>query len=284
MLRVKPLLAGLAAIAAVIGLLLAALWLVQPRLVYYPDLGGRSVERTPADIGLEHEAVRLQTADGVSITGWYVPGAAAGAPVVLFLHGNAGNIGDRLDSLGQLHRAGAAVLIIDYRGFGASGGRPSEHGTYEDARAAWSWLIDTRGVAPRRVVLFGRSLGAAVAARLARETRPAGVILEAAFTSLPDLAGDLYPWLPARWLTRYRYDTQRHLRAIDCPVLIAHAPGDEIVPFAHARRLAAIRPPVVDLVELRGGHNDAFVVSAPEYTRTLAGFLERVTADSGDDR
>lgn len=265
------------------GLALAALlWLLQPYLLFQPGIAGQSVDRTPAAAGLAYEDVRLRTADGVRIAGWYVAGPREAAPVVLFLHGNAGNIGHRLESIEQFHRAGAAVLIVDYRGYGNSEGRPSERGTYADARAAWRWLTRERGVPPRRIVVFGRSLGGAVAARLAGETRPAGLIVEATFTSLPELAADLYPWLPARWLTRYAYDAARYLEEVECPVMVAHARADEIVPFAHARRLAAIRPPVVELVELDGGHNDAFLASQPRYTRTLASFLRRVTGDHGD--
>lgn len=270
---------------AVAGFLLALyvglaffLWVSQPRLVYYPNLPTRELVRTPEEAGLEHEEVRLQADDGVALHGWYLPGPGPEAPVVLFFHGNAGNIGERLHTLRLFHDAGAATLIIDYRGYGLSGGRPNEAGTYRDAEAAWRWLTDNRGVASRRIVLFGRSLGGAIAAHLAARTRPAGLILESTFTSLPDLAAHHYPWMPVRLLARYRYDTAAYLGDVSCPVLVVHGRDDEIVPFAHAERLAAIRPPVVELVALDGGHNDAFLLAGSAYRDILAAFLRRVTA------
>lgn len=254
-------------------LLLALLWWGQSGLVFHPDMPGREVRSTPADAGLEFESLRIRTGDGETLAGWFVPGPETGAPVVLFLHGNAGNIGHRIETLEILHAAGAATLIIDYRGFGESTGSPSEKGTHRDARAAWDWLVEERGIEPGRIVIFGRSLGSAVGARLAAETRPAALILEAAFTSIVELGGHHYPWAPVRWLSRFRYDTESQLGKVECPTLIAHAREDEIVPFEHAERLAAIRPPVVELLELDGGHNDAMFASYQRYTETLRRFI-----------
>lgn len=257
------------------------LWAAQHRLVYYPDFPTRELVRSPARAGLAYEDVRLRTADGVALHGWYVPGPAPDAPVVLLLHGNAGNIGDRLETLELLHDAGAATLIIDYRGYGRSGGRPDEAGTYRDADAAWRWLTESRGVPGRRIVLLGRSLGGPIAARLAARTRPAGLILESTFTSLPDLAAHHYPWMPVRLLSRFRYDTAAYLAEVTSPVLVLHGRDDDLVPFAHAERLARMRPPVIALVALRGGHDDAFLESGRTYRDTLAWFLRRVGAGDG---
>lgn len=279
----SPVLSIVTFAVAVYALVAAALWLAQPYLLYQPDFAGPS-ETTPADAGLAYDDVRIDTGDGVALAAWRVDAPTPDAPIVLFFHGNAGHIGDRLESLEMLHAAGAGVLIVDYRGYGESEGQPSEAGTYTDARAAWRWLTEEGGVAPERIVVFGRSLGAAIAAHLASETRPAGVVLEAAFTSLPDLASDLYPWLPARWLTRYRYATADYLSAVDCPVMLAHAPDDEIVPFTHAERLDRLRPPVDTFHRLAegAGHNAAFLASQPEYTRALQTFLARVTTATNE--
>lgn len=271
-------LTGIGILAGAYALVAGFLWLAQPQLLFQP---ATAILRTPAQAGLDHEPVRVRTDDGVTLAGWYLPAEDPRAPVVLFLHGNAGNIGDRIESLRQFRDAGAAVLIIDYRGYGDSEGSPSEQGTYRDARAAWDWLTRQRGVPAGRIVVFGRSLGGAVAAHLAARVRPAGLVLESTFTSVPDLAAELYPWLPARWLSRYRYATARYLADVRCPTLVAHARADEIVPFEHARRLARIRPPVVELIELDGGHNDAFLASQPRYTQELAAFLRRVTRSGG---
>lgn len=266
----------------------AALWLLQDHLVYHPGVPSREVVRSPADAGLEHRDIRLQTDDGVALAGWYVPAPAADAPVVLFFHGNAGNIGHRLETLRLLHDAGLSSLIIDYRGFGDSEGQPSEAGTYRDADAAWRWLTIDQAVPPQRIVLFGRSLGGAVAAELAARTGPAGLVLESAFTSLPDLAAALYPWIPVRLLIRYQYDTADALRRFEGPILVAHSPADELIPFAHAQRLAAIHPGRTELFELSGKHDEAFFVSQPAYGRALAAFAHRATrhrapADAGGD-
>lgn len=257
------------------------LWAAQPRLVYYPDFPARELVRTPAQVGLEYEDVRLETDDGVALHGWYVHGPAPEAPAVLFFHGNAGNIGDRLETLALLNELGAATLIIDYRGYGRSGGSPDEAGTYRDADAAWRWLTQDRGTPSRRIVLLGRSLGGPIAAYLAARRRPAGLILESTFTSMPDLAADHYPWMPVRLLARYRYDTADYLADVACPVLVIHGRDDDLVPFAHAERLARIRPPVVELATLSGGHDDAFLVSRSQYRDTLAAFLQRVTTPGG---
>jgi len=256
---------------------MAALWLAQSRIVFQP---GTPAERmpmhTPADAGLEYESVVLHAADGVRLAGWYVPGPRPDSPVVLFCHGNAGNIGDRIETLTALHEIGAATLIFDYRGFGASEGRPSEKGLRRDARAAWDWLTEARSVPSARIVLYGRSLGGAVAAGLGAETRPAGLVLESTFTSLPDLAARLYPWAPARWLSRYRFDTAARLAHVGAPVLVAHSPEDEVIPFAHAERLAAMRPPAIALERLRGSHDEAF----PQARATFLAALERFLAQT----
>jgi hypothetical protein len=145
----------------------------------------------------------LTTEDGEQLSGWFIPAREPRA-TLLYLHGNGGNIGHRLDPIAVFNRLGLGVLIIDYRGYGDSTGRPGEEGTYEDALAAWRHLTETRGIPPQRIVLFGESLGGAVAAWLAARERPAGLVLYASFTSVPDMAQALYPLLPARWLARYR--------------------------------------------------------------------------------
>ena len=267
-----------AALLAGYALLLALLWWGQSGMVFYPEIPSREVHATPADAGLEFESLALETRDGETLGAWFVPGPAADAPVVLFLHGNAGNIGHRIGTLEMLHAAGAATLIIDYRGFGDSTGRPGEAGTYRDAEAAWTWLTSERGIDPGRIVIFGRSLGAAIAAWLAARADPAGLVLESAFTSIVELGAHHYPWAPVRWLSRFRYDTAAQLERVRCPTLLAHARGDEIVPFSHAERLSAMRPPVVDLVVLEGGHNDAMMISERRYTEALRTFIADSTA------
>jgi len=279
------LVAGLGVVAGIYVLICAVMWLAQPYLLYQPDFAG-DLDHTPDDVGLAYDRVTIETRDGLRLAGWYVHGPEDAAPVVLFFHGNAGHMAHRLQTLELLHAAGAATLIVDYRGYGDSEGTPSEQGTSTDARAAWRWLTRERGIAPERIVVFGRSLGAAIAARLASEVEPAGVALEAAFTSVPDMAAELYPWLPARWLTRYHYATIDHLDAVRCPIFIAHARGDEIVPYAHGQRLSRRHGDRTTFHTLEGGHNTAFIESQPAYRGALAAFFERtvVRTDARSER
>ncbi|RJF96656.1 alpha/beta hydrolase [Noviherbaspirillum cavernae] len=265
----KVLGAGGAAYAA----LLAGVFLLQGSLLYFPDMG-RQMLRTPGDVGLDYETVWLTTEDDVRIEAWYIPAPAARG-VALLAHGNAGNISHRVDYALLFHRLGYSLLLLEYRGYGRSEGKPSEAGTYADARAAWRHLVTERGFPPERIVLVGESLGGAVVARLAADERPGALVLASSFVSVPELAADLYPWLPARWLTRYRYDTLAALERVSCPVLIAHSPQDEIVPFHHGERLfAAVKGPKAFL-ELAGGHNDAFLFSREAWRVELGRFLEQ---------
>ena len=260
------LLLGYAALAAL-------LYAFQSRFVYFPEMG-RTDRATPAQLQLPFEELRIATADGEQLHGWFVPATdARGA--VLFLHGNAGSIAHRLDWLPLFQRLRLSALLVDYRGFGQSSGRPSEAGTHADAEAAWRHLTEARGIPAARIVVMGESLGAAVAARLAARVDPAALVLHSAFTSAPDLAADLYPFLPARLLARYAYDTLAAVRELRCPLLVAHSPGDEIVPFAHGRRLYEAASVPRQWLELAGGHNDGFIFMRDEWARRFGEFLQR---------
>jgi len=260
------LLLGYAALAAL-------LYAFQSRFIYFPEMG-RADRATPAQLQLPFEELRIMTADGEQLHGWFVPAADARGSV-LFLHGNAGSIVHRLDWLPLFQRLRLSALLVDYRGFGQSTGRPSEAGTHADAEAAWRHLTEARGIPAARIVVMGESLGAAVAARLAARARPAALVLHSAFTSAPDLAADLYPFLPARQLTRYAYDTLAAVRELRCPLLVAHSPGDEIVPLAHGRRLYEAASVPKQWLELAGGHNDGFIFMRDEWARRFEEFLQR---------
>lgn len=249
----------------------------QANMLYLPDLPGGRSEATPADAGLVYESVTLTTEDGLKLDAWYVPAPDARG-VVLFCHGNAGNITHRLTTLTLLHELGLASLIFDYRGYGLSEGQPSEAGTYRDAEAAWQYLRQ-RGHAADDIIVMGRSLGAAVATELAQRHAARALVLESAFTSVPDTAAEHYPFLPVRWLSRFQYDTLRRLPSIHVPVLIVHSRDDEIIPYHHGRRLFEAANEPKEFLELRGGHNDAIFVSGLDYYRRgLAAFFEHHAA------
>lgn len=214
------------------GAMMLVLFLRQDGMIYYPELGGRDYESTPAQFGMSYEAVTLTTSDGIRLDAWYVPAEhARGA--LLFAHGNGGNISHRLDAIRMFHDTGLSVFIFDYRGYGKSAGEPSEDGTYRDAEAVWQYLTVQRGIAPTRIVMYGESLGGAVATYLTTRHQPGALILASVLTSVPDMAAELYPWLPVRWLSRYRYDTRRYLQEVHAPVLMMHSREDEIIPYHH---------------------------------------------------
>jgi fermentation-respiration switch protein FrsA (DUF1100 family) len=197
--------------------------------------------------------------------------------VLLWCHGNAGNIINRLDNLAELHHIGLAVFLFDYRGYGRSRGRPSEDGLYQDALAAYAHLTETRGIEPRQVVLFGRSLGAAVAGDLASRRSAAGLILESAFPSIPDLAKK-YTWgFPAHWLLAARFSLVERLPKVHMPVLVIHGDRDQIVPIEFGEQVfdAARSPKVFYRVE-GADHNDLYMIGGQPYFRRLKQFANEV--------
>jgi len=264
----------LIAAASTYGLLLLLIFLFQARLIYFPNVG-RELAATPRDAGLDYEDVQLRSADNVVLNGWWVPTRdARGA--VLILHGNAGNISHRIGYLTLFNRLHYATLLIDYRGYGKSGGSPSEEGTYRDAEAAWLHLVETRKVNARDIVIVGESLGGAVATWLAAKYPPRALIIASAFTSVPDLGAQIYPWLPVRLLARIRYDNLDRIAKIAAPVLVAHSRDDEIVPFAHGEALFAAAREPKQFLAMRGGHNDALVFARDEWAAAVAAFLAQV--------
>lgn len=260
------------------GLIYLALCLViyfkQTSLIFLPDMPGRELTATPAAIGLKYQDLSLQTEDGINLHAWYIPNEQA-QHTVLFSHGNAGNISHRLDSIRIFHELGLNVLIYDYRGYGQSEGKPTEAGTYLDVRAGWDYLVGTRQLKPQQIVLFGRSLGAAMASRLAAEETPGALILESAFASVPDMAASLYPFLPVRRLSRYHYNNVEHIKKVSAPVLVIHSKGDEMIPWQQGRKIYEMAGEPKLWLEITGGHNDGFMASYETYTRGLHGFLKK---------
>jgi len=263
---------GIWIVSIVIGIYVvfaAFLFIFQSHYVYYPE---RVLSADPGSIRLQFESVSFKTADGVKLFGWFIPSQSARG-VLLFFHGNAGNISHRLESIQIFHQLGLDVFIFDYRGYGHSEGKPTEQGTYKDAEAAWRYLIEERQVSPNEVIVFGRSLGGAVASWLIQSHTPGALILESTFTSLPDIAATLYPYLPVRPLLRFEYNTAAYLSKIDCPVLIVHSRDDEIMPFSHGRRLFEMAKEPKKFLEITGTHNDGFITSGKRYEDGLNAFI-----------
>lgn len=233
------------------GVLVVTAMFLEDSLIYFP-VAYPEGDWSPR--GLAFEDAWFKSADGTELHGWYVPKEnARGA--VLFCHGNGGNLTHRIDTLRMLHdRSGVSVLIFDYRGYGRSGGQPSEAGLLADARAARDWLAAREKIPATDVVLMGESLGGAVAVDLAASDGARALVLESTFSSLPDMAAHHYSWLPVRWLMRTRFDSAAKIGQYRGPLLMAHGDADTIVPLAYGQRLfdAANEPKRLILVH---GHN-----------------------------
>ncbi|MGH8640871.1 MAG: alpha/beta hydrolase [Burkholderiales bacterium] len=260
-------------LAIAYGAVLVLVFVFQSHLVFYPGMG-REVMLSPQSYGLRYETAELRTADGETLQAWWVPADNARG-VVLFFHGNAGNISHRLDYLLMFNRLRYTTFIVDYRGYGKSTGSPSEEGTYRDAETAWEYLRHARLARPQDVVIAGESLGGAVATWLAAKVHPRAVLLFSTFTSVNDLGAQVYWFLPVRLLSRIGYDNLENLEHIHAPVFIAHSRDDDVVPYSHGRKLfEAAREPKAFL-EMRGGHNDGFIFVRQEWVAQLGAFLDR---------
>ncbi len=220
---------------------------------------------------LKFEDVAFTSADGTRLHGWYIRHDDPRA-VILFSHGNAGNLSDRAETARVLsHVVGASIMLYDYRGYGRSEGRPNEKGILDDARSARAWLAGREGIDPRGMVLMGRSLGGAVSVDLACDGARA-LVLESTFTSMPDLAAVHYPWLPVGRFLRTRFDSMAKIGAYRGPLLQSHGDADRIVPFEIGRRLhQAANEPKQFLVIEGGDHNDP---QPPEFYDRLIRFLD----------
>ncbi len=263
---------------AVYAILSAYVYFMQPGMIYYPNIPGRELVTTPKNIGLDYEDVELLTDDGTRIHGWFIPynrkSGTQKQATILFLHGNAGNISHRLDSIKVFNNLGLNILIIDYRGYGQSTGKPTEVGTYQDAEAAWHYLTSTRGIKENKIILFGRSLGGSVAAWLASQHTPAALIIESSFSSAPSMGQRIYPFLPVRLLSRFQYNTKEYVKAIHCPVLVAHSRDDDIIPYEEGREIFNAAHEPRNFLQMQGGHNDGFIISGSSYINGLDSFIK----------
>jgi fermentation-respiration switch protein FrsA (DUF1100 family) len=248
------------------------------RMLYFP---AREVTQTPGDLRLDAEEVWIDTEDGERLHGWWMPTTAAeGIGHILFCHGNAGNVGDRVVTAGVLGAAGFDVLLFDYRGYGRSTGRPSERGTIRDGRAARTAMLRRPEVETDRVVLHGESLGGAVALRLAVEDAPAGLILQSTFTSVRDVARVHYPWIPQA-VVPDAYPSLSLMGQLTAPLLVLHGEQDEIVPVTQGRALyeAASVPKRIGILPALG-HND-LVMAGVAYSEAIGAWFRDVRAPSG---
>jgi len=246
------------------------LYFMQPTFLYRPV---RQILYTPGELGLDFESVVFESADGLRLTGWYVP-ADDSEVTVLFCHGNGGNISHRLDSINIFYNLGVNCFIFDYRGYGESDGKPGEQGTYLDVEAAYKWLMEEKNVSPDSIIIFGRSLGGSVAAYLAAKVEVKALIIESCFTSYADIGKKFYSYMPVRLFAKFGYPTIDYVRDVNCPVMIIHSRDDDIIPFEFGQKLYEAVDAPSEFVEIFGGHNDGFLVSSEIYKKAWMKWLE----------
>ncbi len=253
---------------------------IEKRLIFFPDRGIDSI--TPDVYGIEYDDVTFRTEDGLNLHGWFVPGKKSSPDVdlhtLLWFHGNAGNINNRLENIKMLYdRVPVNVFIIDYRQYGRSEGKISEKGTYIDARAALAYLHSRNDINNEKIIFFGRSLGSAVAVELALKEKCRALILEAPFTSMKELAKSFYPFLPVGLILRTKYDSLSKIGDIKVPILIMHGDKDELVPIEQAWRLYETANEPKEFYTIPGaGHNDTHIVGGEEYFDVIKNFVNKL--------
>ncbi|HOK09286.1 MAG TPA: alpha/beta hydrolase [Candidatus Hydrogenedens sp.] len=236
------------------------------------------IYRTPAYYNWKYEDI-FATVDKGKTHGWYIP-VEGSKGIVLFSHGNAGNIADRLESVGIFRKLGLSVLVYDYGGYGQSTGKPSEERCCNDALAMWRYLIEKKGYSPRNIILFGRSLGGAVTADLATKVGCAGVILESTFLSTIDVAKDVFSWFPERFAKRNEFCTKKKVKNIKSPVLVIHSPQDTIIKYYHGKKIFELLECEKEFLEITGDHNEGFIITGDKYINGLKNFVEKVLNSS----
>jgi len=246
------------ALCAYAAVLLAA-YLGQRRLMYFPD----RIRTLPADVGLPNVEERaLKTPDGERVIAWYGK-ARPGEPTLLYFHGNAGSLAARIERIRRFMGEGWGVYMMAYRGYGGGTGSPTETANVADARLAYGALVQ-EGVDPASIILYGESLGTGVAVRLATERPAAGLILDAPFTSIVDVAALAYPYLPVRYVLKDRYESEKYIAQVHMPLLILHGERDPVIPVAMGRALLALANEPKRLATFpNAGHSDIYIDGNP---------------------
>jgi len=246
---------------------------LEKHALYFPF---KLIEAAPSDVGLEYQDVSFKTEDDINLHGWFIPNDTA-EMTLIFSHGNGGNISHRLDKILFFHRLGMNIFIFDYRGYGKSQGSPSEEGLYQDIQAAYEYIKsdEIRQGQKRFIIIYGESLGGAVALDLASKQPIDGLILESTFTNVKDMARVIYPVLPV-FLIKSKFDSISKIAKINVPKLCMHSRDDDIIPFSLGKRLFDAASQPKEFMELQGQHNDAFFVSEDKVKTAIEKFLEKL--------
>ena len=239
--------------------------------IYYPS---KDIVLSPADVDIKYEDIFFETEDGLRLNAWFIP-TENPRGILLFCHGNAGNISHRIEIIEIFNKLNLDVFIFDYRGYGRSQGNPTEQGLYQDAQAAYKYLLSRRDVDKEAIVIYGKSIGANVAIELASKVNAAILISESGFTSAYDMGKKLFPYLPIKWIITTKFDALEKIKNITIPKLIIHSKDDEIIPFKLGRRLFESAPGPKEFYQMQGTHNEAIFMAREEYSLRLDRFLSK---------
>ena len=264
---------GMILLLALILLIIAGILFypqLENRLVFYPD---RGLDDSPSNWNLSYRDVLLRTRDGEKLHCWFFP-VPGKSPVLLFCHGNAGNISHRIENVERLVQRGISVFLLSYRGYGKSTGRPSEKGIYLDGLAAYDYLAETERIPPNRIAIFGRSLGGAVAIEVALQRGVRCIVIESTFTSLRDMSKTIFPWSLFSPFIPNHYDNGTKIATLSVPKLIVHGKNDEIVPFRIGEKLFTLAKEKKKFLAIEGaGHNDTYIVGSTAYFNEIESFI-----------
>lgn len=254
------------------------IWDTQRDSIFEPD---PVLQTTPARLGVPFEELHIPSGNGTEhgeLHAWWIPAEKHVAPTVLYLHGNARNIAHNLESVLHYRELGCNLLLVDYRGYGKStGGKPSEDKVYEDAEAAWQYLLKQRGVKPQQTFIYGLSLGSAIAVDLAvRHPEAAGLIMESSFTSMRAMGELRYEFLPVDLLLNQRFETLQKIQQLKIPVLLIHGTWDQRIPYEMSQRLFAVAPQPKSLLLIEGGdHSNSRAIGWVEYRNAVTAFIKQ---------
>ena len=279
-LLIKRIIQGVSLLTFFYVLLSTYMWATQREKIFLPS---PHLQTTPDRNGLRYEDVQIPSGNGAErgeLNGWWIPAEQAGAPVVLYLHGNINNISANAEHAMRLHSLGYNLLLVDYRGYGkSSGGKPSEEKVYQDAEAAWNYLMERPGAVPQRTFIYGHSLGGAIAIDLAvRHAEAAGLIAESTFTSMRAIVDAQYPWLPVALLLNQRFDSQSKIGTLKIPVLFIHGTADTKISYSMSQQLFDQAPQPKYLTLIAGGeHHNNSGVAWLEYRAAVMAFVQKYT-------
>lgn len=268
---------GLGVVAMLYVAACAYMWAMQKQIVFLPS---PIFQTTPDRLGMKFEELRIAVGGGTDkaeLHGWWIPSDKTDAATLFYLHGNYRNIANNLEHTLRLHNLGYNVLLVDYRGFGKSTGKPSEENAYRDAEAAWQYLLKVRNIKPSKAFIYGHSLGGSIAVDLAaHHPEAAGVITESTFTSMQAMGEIEYGFLPVRLLINQRFDTLEKIKQLKIPLLMIHGTWDKKVPVEMAKQLYAAVPQPKSLLLIEGGeHNNSGTIGWVEYRDALSDFVSK---------